>query len=101
MAEKRKQDWSTRLSHVWVLTLVHPDTSATIKVFRSEQSMLEGLSQYMGWWVDHLSSTTPEDDKARIRELLAQRSYKKAARKWSEVFNETWSWEELPIEGVQ
>lgn len=97
MAERKKQDWSTRLSHVWVLTLVHSDTSATTKVYRSEQSMLEGLIQYMEVWVGHLRA--PEDDKARIRELLAQRSYKKAARKWSEVFNETWSWDEYELEG--
>lgn len=98
MAEKRKQDWSTRLSHVWVLTLVHPDTSATIKVFRSEQSMQEGLSQYMQYWVDHLRA--PQDGKDLIRKLLAERSYKKAARKWSEVFNETWSWDEYELEGA-
>ena len=94
-----KQDWSTRLKDVWVLSIDSSGGDLILRVFASEETLLRAMLKDMRETLAKDSTLDPVHKKA-VEELLERRDYETLVIEWQGVFNETYAWEELLIEGL-
>lgn len=93
---RKKQDWSTRLTHVWSLVISGNHTD--VRVFMTQQEAMKALDKDMREQL--AKQDIAAGKKALILKLLGDRLYEEAAHAWWEEFSESYAWDELPIEGA-